>query len=127
MTTSNDMSKPLAPPPAGTVTAAGSTGSSDSPDISSQIVAALERRPGDVVRCTKVGGNFYRCNWWAPNAVIGHGDLGASGGTFTTSRIRKSQFLEATVTAKGLVLRVHSDAGLGVRAPAATVAPRSAL
>ncbi len=33
-------------------------------DLSAKIVESVERRPGDVVRCTRVIGDQYRCNWW---------------------------------------------------------------
>lgn len=119
MTSSNDTTRPLAQPLTGEPKEAGSI---QSPDVSARIVAALERQQGDIVRCTRIGGNYYRCNWWAANTVIGD-DPGASAPSFTTHRIRKSQFLEATITPKGLLLRVHSDAGLGVRTAAVAVAP----
>jgi hypothetical protein len=117
LTTSHELARPLPSDPA----EPGAT----SPDISLQILASLDRDPGDLVRCTRVGPDFYRCNWWARHSVVGSDDASASDGLFTTHRVRKSQFLEATMTPTGLAIRIHSDAGLGVQAAGAAVRPHA--
>src|SRR5690242_12296917 len=35
-------------------------------DLSAQVEQAVAREPMDRVRCVRVFGNCYRCNWWAP-------------------------------------------------------------
>ncbi len=78
-------------------------------DLSGEIALAVERRPGDVVRCTKVVGNKYRCNWWSPQGTGGYDNPAMGGLLVTTHRVRQSQFLRATKTAAGLVIRVLAD------------------
>ncbi len=82
-------------------------------DLSAEIAATVERRPGDVVKCTKVGGDRYRCNWWAAEATAGYDNPGMGGLLVTTHRVRQSQFLHVTRSKSGgLVIRV-SPSGPG--------------
>ncbi len=61
-------------------------------DLSKLIVQSVKRETGDVVRCARVFADRYRCNWW-------FGD-----GLFEPTRVRRSAFLRATMTADGLLL-----------------------
>ena len=72
-------------------------------DYAHDILQKLEREPGDRVTCVRVFNDFYRCNWWAPAAgpaqprvlqwLIGSAD-----------RVRKSQFVRATLSEGHLVI-----------------------
>jgi len=82
--------------PASSAVAAKATG-----DLSAQIAGTVDRLRGDVVRCTHVGGDRYRCNWWAPAAAAGYSDPVMPGLLVTTHRVRQSQFLRVTKTSAG--------------------------
>ena len=77
-------------------------------NLSAEIAEAVEREPGDRVRCTWVAGSSYRCNWWAPVSKTDYDNPGMDGPTVTTHRVRKSQFLTASKTYGRLVIRDHS-------------------
>ena len=79
-----------------------------SEDLSARVARAVERLPGDTVRCTRVGDDRYRCNWWAALATGTYDNPGMSGLLVTTHRVRKSLFLRAAQTRAGLAL--HLDA-----------------
>jgi hypothetical protein len=84
----------------------------DRPDLSTEIASTIERRPGDVVRCTRVGPHGYRCNWWAAEGTAAYDNPGMGGLTVTTHRVRQSQFLHVTKEKAGrLVIRVASAVG----------------
>jgi len=74
-------------------------------DLSAQINAALDKRADETVKCVRVFGDNYRCNWWV------HADAAAprsSGGLpldGTTLRVRRSSFLTVTSTPDGLQIR----------------------
>jgi hypothetical protein len=68
-------------------------------DLSTEIAAAVERWPGDSVRCTRVWGSDYRCNWWAPEPTGGYDNPGMHGLLVTTHRVRFSRFLRVTKAA----------------------------
>lgn len=79
-------------------------------DLSAEIVDAVDRRPGDVVRCTKVVGNRYRCNWWSAQGTGGYDNPGMGGLLVTTHRVSRSEFLRVTKGEDGtLILRVLGD------------------
>lgn len=82
-------------------------------DLSAEIVQAVDRRPGDVVRCTKVVGNMYRCNWWAPENTSGYDNPAMGGLLVTTHRVRQSHFLRATRAADGRLTLVVLSASAG--------------
>jgi len=84
-----------------TKTAAAAAGVAPASDLSAQIVGTVERQRGDVVRCTHVGGDRYRCNWWAPAVAAGYSDPVMPGLLVTTHRVRQSQFLRVTRTSAG--------------------------
>jgi len=78
-------------------------------DLSAQIIDFVERRPGDVVRCTRVIGDRYRCNWWAPESTREYDNPQMVGLIVTTHRVRQSHFLRATKATGGrLVINVVS-------------------
>ena len=78
-------------------------------DLSAEIAGTVERQPGDVVRCTHVGGDRYRCNWWAPEGTSHYDNPGMAGLLVTTHRVRQSRFLRVTKTPAGrLVFRAAS-------------------
>jgi hypothetical protein len=72
-------------------------------DLSSEIIQTIEKRPADRVTCRWISGNNYRCNWWAPSAVLGYDNPCMAGLTVTTHRVRQSRFLTVTKTAQGLI------------------------
>jgi hypothetical protein len=79
-------------------------------DLSSDIAAHLERQPGDAVKCRRIHGDSYRCNWWAAQSTGGHDNPGTYGLLVTTHRVRKSQFLRVTRSpTRGLVIQVVGD------------------
>jgi hypothetical protein len=75
-------------------------------DLSAEIVESVERRPGDVVRCTRVVGDRYRCNWWAPESTRAYDNPTMVGLLVTTHRVRQSHFLRATKSTGRLVINV---------------------
>ena len=76
-------------------------------DLSSEIAAHVERQPGDAVKCRRIDGDSYRCNWWAPQGTGAYDNPGMFGMLVTTHRVRKSQFLRVTKSpTRGLILQV---------------------
>ena len=65
-------------------------------DLSTEIAAAVERWPGDSVRCTRVWGSDYRCNWWSAEPTGGYDNPAMGGLLVTTHRVRFSRFLRVT-------------------------------
>lgn len=106
----------VSPPPAGRSAAKDAKGAAEAPDLTAQIVAAVAKEAGDVVRCTRVGRDTYRCNWWAPQAVAGYDNPALPGRLFATHRVRKSEFMEVSRSRTGLLIRVVPDASAGRRA-----------
>jgi hypothetical protein len=91
---------PAAPPPSGRNAGAPQ-------DLSAEVVASVDRRPGDIVRCTWVGGDRYRCNWWAAESTAAYDNPAMGGLLVTTHRVRQSQFLRVERAPAGkLVIRV---------------------
>ena len=78
-----------------------------SDDLARELEKTLAREPMDRIKCVHVGGDSYRCNWWAPY----EGDNTAKGcyfGTLTSHHVRKSAFVSAVRGAEGLVIRESS-------------------
>jgi hypothetical protein len=75
---------------------------SEKRDLSADIASSIERQPGDVVRCTWIGGNSYRVNWWSARSTLGYDNPAMFGSTYGTHVIRQSRFLRVTTTAQGL-------------------------
>ena len=72
-------------------------------DLSSELMRELPRSPDERVRCRRVIGNHYRCNWWAPRNASQH-DIQGSGLISTRYRVIQSQMLRVTLTAEGLLI-----------------------
>ncbi len=61
----------------------------ETPDLSAEIIRTVKKQPGDLVKCRRVAGDTYRCNWFAPEQVSEDQPL-----RFLDSyRIRESRFL----------------------------------
>ena len=76
---------------------------SSSADLSREIERAVDRQPADTVRCVRVFGNYYRCNWWCRAAGQRVGpEYNWAGNAMDC--IRTSRFLTATMHAGELVI-----------------------
>ena len=73
-------------------------------NLSDEIARAVEKWPGDEVRCTHVSGDGYRCNWWAAQSTGAYDNPLMGGLMVTTHRVRKSRFLRVTKEAGKLVI-----------------------
>jgi hypothetical protein len=74
-------------------------------DLSQEIERAVEREPLDLVKCVRVFGNYYRCNWWSrPTDARKRSEYAWTGVIMDV--IRKSSFLSATMQADELVIKV---------------------
>jgi hypothetical protein len=71
-------------------------------DLSAEVVATIAREAGDRVRCTRIGGNKYRCNWWAARDGAAYERGALNGLASTMSRVRKSRVLHVTRSPAGL-------------------------
>lgn len=66
-------------------------------DLSDEVRLTVERDPGDVVRCTRVHDNYYRCNWWRSVFVDSYDNPGMKGAQLgTTYRVSRSAYLKVT-------------------------------
>ena len=71
-------------------------------DLSSELMRELPRSPDEMVRCRRVVGNHYRCNWWAPRNTSRHDK---SIGLITTRyQVIQSQMLRVTLSGEGLLI-----------------------
>jgi hypothetical protein len=75
-------------------------------DLSSEIVQAVSRNPGEQVTCRRVAPNHYRCNWWTPKTTGGYDNPHMTGMLVTTSRICQSRFLRAVKTDQQLSITI---------------------
>jgi hypothetical protein len=73
-------------------------------DLSRKIERAVDREPLDLVKCVRVFGNYYRCNWWSHSGA-GRSDLNHTWTAIMTDIVRKSCFLSATMNAGELVVK----------------------
>ena len=72
-------------------------------DLSREIEQAVEREPMDRVRCVRVFGNFYRCNWWSRLGRAHRGeDFDWAG--LITDHVRKSRFFSVTMQTGQMVI-----------------------
>jgi hypothetical protein len=69
------------------------------PDLSVEIAAAVEKMPGERVRCRRVSANTYRCNWIAPER-----EAGDALRFLDTFKIKTSKFLHVTKAEGKLVI-----------------------
>ena len=74
-------------------------------DLSAEIVATLEAPVGQTVRCVRVYGDNYRCNWWGQEAPGAIGKPNLSGFEATELRVRRSRFLKVKKTSDGLQIQ----------------------
>ena len=74
-------------------------------DLSAEIVRLVQKQRHDRVTCRRIGGDGYRCNWWAPGDTAGYDNPAMAALTVTTHRVRRSRFLYVTRTAKGLLIQ----------------------
>lgn len=79
-------------------------GSNQTPDLSIDVMAAVEKRPGDRVRCRRVSRNMYRCNW----LEVDNSETRGGARFIETWRIRQSRFLKATRENGKLVIEDYS-------------------
>ncbi len=77
-------------------------GKSQEVDLSAEVAATIDRETGDQVRCTRIGGTKYRCNWWACRGGEADERGAVTGLASTLFRVRKSRVLHVTKTAAGL-------------------------
>ena|ERR1051325_4206562 len=80
-------------------------------DCSAEIERLMAKEPRDRVRCVRVFGDFYRCNWWAPLVQPVDSEPVVDWAAATTHRVRKSAFVRATVRAGELVIREAAPDG----------------
>ena len=74
-------------------------------DLSAEIIATLEAPIGQTVRCVRVYGDNYRCNWWGQEAPRDTGKPMVSGFEATELRVRRSRFLKVRKTSDGLQIQ----------------------
>ncbi|HET6247001.1 MAG TPA: hypothetical protein VFE47_04820 [Tepidisphaeraceae bacterium] len=74
-------------------------------DLSAELALALEKSVGDQIRCTRVTGDTYRCNWWAAFSTNDYDNPKMNGLMVTTHRVRKSQFLHVVKEKGKLIIR----------------------
>jgi hypothetical protein len=74
------------------------------PDLSQEIERVIDRQPLDHVKCVRVFGNFYRCNWWSRAGGRRMGmDYEWAG--LIMDCVRESRFLSATMQSGELVIK----------------------
>lgn len=73
-------------------------------DLSHEVAAMVDREPGDHVRCTNIGGNRYRCNWWSARHTTASDRGSARGLESTELRVRKSSLLVVARSGERLLL-----------------------
>jgi hypothetical protein len=73
-------------------------------DLSREIERAVPREPQDRVRCVRVFGDRYRCNWWAPDRGESLPVAMAEWAVTAMHRVRRSRFLRATTRASRLLI-----------------------
>jgi hypothetical protein len=71
-------------------------------DLSAEINAAMATEHGETVRCVRVYGDNYRCNWWKRREHPTTGKPMASGFDVSELRVKRSSFLKVRKTAEGL-------------------------
>jgi hypothetical protein len=89
-------------------TAAPKKSAPAAPDLSREIEGAVPREPRDRVRCVRVFGDHYRCNWWAPASdemIAGMAEWALT----AMHRVRRSRFLRATGRGGRLVIEDLGD------------------
>jgi hypothetical protein len=82
--------------------AAPAAGAAATKDLSGAIEASIRREPQEEVRCVRVFGDNYRCNWWVRDPSPGPMYL-------NVGRIAKSRFFKATLAGGELVIEDGGD------------------
>lgn len=77
-------------------------------DLSPEIVRVLPREEGQVIKCRRIHGDRYRCNWWGVLGTTGYDNPGMNGLLVTTHRVIKSQLVRARKDAGGLVIEPYA-------------------
>ena len=73
-------------------------------DLSQQIERSVAREPLDQVKCVRVFGNYYRCNWWSRLNASKAKATDNQWGSSLMEIVRKSRFLSATMQGGELVV-----------------------
>ena len=73
-------------------------------DLSQEIERVVDREPLDQVRCVRVFGNYYRCNWWSRMSTQ-HTRADYDWAGLIMDCVRESRFLSATMQAGQLVIK----------------------
>jgi hypothetical protein len=81
-------------------------------DLSHDIERSVEREPLDFVKCVRVFGNYYRCNWWS-RAAGAREYLDYAWTGIMADIVRKSCFLNATMNAGELTMQEISPGVVG--------------
>jgi hypothetical protein len=82
-------------------------GASAADDLSKQIDVTLEKQAGEIVRCVRVFGDNYRCNWWVREGETTTTTAGPNAADHllaTRWRVQKSRFLKVTRSTDGLLI-----------------------
>jgi hypothetical protein len=78
-------------------------------DLSAEVERVVDREPLDWVRCVRVFGDFYRCNWWSRKGPTRQGQ-DFDWAALITDHVRKSRFYKVTLQMGKLVIdEVKSD------------------
>jgi hypothetical protein len=72
-------------------------------DLSNELMKVLPRATGQMVRCRRIVGDQYRCNWWGSLGASTHDNAGG-GLMITRYRVVKSRMLRATLTREGVAI-----------------------
>jgi hypothetical protein len=72
-------------------------------DLSQEIERAVAHEPMDQVKCVRVFGGFYRCNWWSRPDGARKG-LEYEWAGVVSQYVRKSRFLSATMQTGQLII-----------------------
>lgn len=111
----HDTSNPIEPPaqrlrvPFGLIDSASAVSEKPSADFSREIVQALKCAPNERITCRQITGNFYRCNWWAPQKTDGNPAM--AGLVITTHCVRRSEVLYVTKIEQRLVMEITRRRG----------------
>jgi hypothetical protein len=73
-------------------------------DLSAEIIATIQTNPGETVKCVRVYGDSYRCNWWSSEEAPAATKRISTGLEITAQRVSRSSFLKVKKTAEGLMI-----------------------
>ena len=99
----------VTPPGGSGGTSSGSGGGGGgNEDLAKELARTLVRTPFEQVTCRRVGDHYYRCNWWTLQDTNSFDNPSMLGSLVTTSRITKSQFVQAKRVGGKLTVTVLS-------------------